>query len=114
MNHDYSTFAVGKWHLTPLHEATPAGPFNRWPTGKGFDHYYGFLYGETDQWHPQLIEEINRVETDTQGKHLNALLTDKAIKYINTQKSVYPNKPFFLYYAPGATRAPHQVSQESD
>ena len=108
----FSTFAVGKWHLTPVNEATPAGPFNRWPTGKGFEHYYGFLYGETDQWHPQLIEETNRVAADPQGRHLNELLTDKAIKYVGTQKSVHPDQPFFLYFAPGATHAPHQVSQK--
>lgn len=107
----YNTYAVGKWHLTPVDEATPAGPFNRWPTGKGFEHYYGFLYGETDQWQPQLIEGTRRVEADPKGRHLNELLTDKAISYITNAKSVNPEKPFFLYYAPGATHAPHQVAQ---
>ncbi len=107
----YSTFALGKWHLTPVEQATPAGPFNQWPTGKGFEHYYGFLYGETDQWQPQLVEENRRVNTETGGKHLNELLTDKAINYIDNVKSVNPDKPFFLYFAPGATHAPHQVSQ---
>ena len=107
----YNTYAVGKWHLTPVDEATPAGPFNRWPTGKGFEHYYGFLYGETDQWQPQLIEETNRVEIDPKGRHLNELLTDKAIGYIDNAKSVHPEKPFFLYFAPGATHAPHQVAK---
>ena len=106
----YSTFALGKWHLTPVDEATPAGPFQHWPTGKGFEHYYGFLYGETDQWHPQLIEETHRVDVDTGDKHLNELLTDKAINYISNEKSVRPDKPFFLYFAPGATHAPHQVA----
>lgn len=107
----YSTYAVGKWHLTPVEEATPAGPFNRWPTGKGFEHYYGFLYGETDQWHPQLVEDTHQANVDAQGRHLNELLTDKAISYISGTKSANPNKPFFLYYAPGATHAPHQVAQ---
>lgn len=107
----YSTYAIGKWHLTPVDEATPAGPFNRWPTGKGFEHYYGFLYGETDQWHPQLVEDTRGVPADPQGRHLNELLTDKAITYIANTKSVHPEKPFFLYYAPGATHAPHQVAQ---
>jgi arylsulfatase len=106
----YSTYAVGKWHLTPVEEATPAGPFNRWPTGKGFEHYYGFLYGETDQWHPQLINDTQRADADPNGRHLTELLTDKAINYIGTEKSVHPDKPFFLYYAPGATHAPHQVA----
>ncbi|WP_347989050.1 arylsulfatase [Methylomonas sp. AM2-LC] len=107
----YSTYALGKWHLTPITEATQAGPFNRWPTGKGFDHYYGFLYGETDQWHPQLIEETHRVDSQTSGQHLNALLTNKAIQYISAEKSIHPDKPFFVYFAPGATHAPHQVAQ---
>jgi arylsulfatase A-like enzyme len=106
----YSTFAVGKWHLTPVEEATPAGPFNRWPTGKGFDRYYGFLYGETDQWHPQLIEDTNRIAEDKNGRHLNELLTDRAISYVSNAKSLHPEKPFFLYLAPGATHAPHQVA----
>jgi len=107
----YNTYAVGKWHLTPVEEATPAGPFNRWPTGKGFEHYYGFLFGETDQWHPQLVEDTHQAEVDAQGRHLNELLTDKAISYISATKSANPKKPFFLYYAPGATHAPHQVAQ---
>ncbi len=107
----YNTYAVGKWHLTPVAEVTEAGPFNRWPTGRGFDHYYGFLYGETDQYTPQLVENNSHVETDTKGKHFTTLITDKAIKYISNQKSVAPEKPFFLYVAPGAAHAPHQVDQ---
>lgn len=103
----YSTYAVGKWHLAPVEEAGPKGPFNRWPTGKGFEQYYGFLYGETDQWHPQLVEGTRALDDDPQGRHLNELLTDKAISYIDQQK-----KPFFLYFAPGATHAPHQVSKQ--
>lgn len=104
----YATFAVGKWHLTPVEEAGPAGPFQRWPTGKGFGQYYGFLFGETDQWHPQLVENTVAVEPDPQGRHLNELLTDKAIDYVRRPRA--PGQPFFLYYAPGATHAPHQVA----
>lgn len=107
----YGTYAVGKWHLTPVEEAGPAGPFDRWPTGKGFGQYYGFLYGETDQWHPQLVENTRPAGDDPQGRHLNELLTDKAIHYISRQQVEQPGQPFFLYYAPGATHAPHQVAQ---
>lgn len=106
----YNTFAVGKWHITPVSDATQAGPFNRWPTGRGFDHYFGFLYGETDQYAPQLWENNSKVEPDLQGKELNEVLADKAIDYIADQKSSNPNKPFFLYFATGATHEPIQVS----
>lgn len=108
----YNTFAVGKWHLTPVNEVTPAGPFNRWPTGRGFEHYYGFLYGETDQWHPELWEDTKKLDIEPNTKHLNELLADKAINFIANQKSVAPEKPFFLYLATGATHAPHHVSKE--
>ena len=107
----YNTFAVGKWHVTPSQDATQAGPFNRWPTGRGFDHYFGFLFGETDQYHPQLWENNSKVEPDN-AKELNELLADKAISYISNQKSAAPEKPFFLYFATGATHEPHQVSKE--
>lgn len=107
----YSTFAVGKWHLTPVDEAGPAGPYRQWPTGKGFDRYYGFLYGETDQWHPQLIDGTEAAPADARGRHLNELLTDRAIRYIANAKTQQPEKPFFLYFAPGATHAPHQAPQ---
>jgi arylsulfatase len=108
----YNTFALGKWHLTPPAEATQAGPFNRWPTGRGFDHYFGFLFAEDDQFHPQLWENNSKVEPDTKGKHLNTLLADKAIHYIADQKSASPDKPFFLYYATGATHEPFQVEEK--
>jgi arylsulfatase A-like enzyme len=108
----YNTFAVGKWHLTPVNEVTQAGPFNRWPTGRGFEHYYGFLYGETDQWHPELWEDTKKIDIEPNKKHLNELLSDKAINYIANQKSVDPEKPFFLYLATGATHAPHHVAKE--
>ncbi len=107
----YNTFAVGKWHLTPVYEATQAGPFNRWPTGRGFDKYFGFLYGETDQYKPYLVEGTDHYAADLKGKHFTTLITDKAINYISNQKSVAPDKPFFLYYATGAGHAPHQVDK---
>jgi arylsulfatase A-like enzyme len=106
----YNTFAVGKWGLVPDWDATDAGPFDRWPSGKGFDHFFGFLTSQTDQYHPQLVEENAYVKTD--GRHLSAQITDKAISYIGRQKAADPNKPFFLYYAPGAVHAPHQAPKE--
>ncbi|MDR3713576.1 MAG: arylsulfatase [Puia sp.] len=105
----YNTFALGKWHSTHPKDVTAAGPYNRWPTGRGFEHFYGFIGGLTDQWHPQLIEENNPVDIEPNTRHLNELLTDKAISYIANQKSADPDKPFFLYFAPGATHAPHHV-----
>ncbi|MEH6307877.1 arylsulfatase [Olivibacter sp. CPCC 100613] len=103
----YSTFAVGKYGLTPDQDATDAGPFDRWPSGKGFEHFFGFLGSATDQYTPDLVEDNAHVAPD--GRHLSAQITDKAIRFIDRQKSAAPDKPFFLYYAPGATHSPHQV-----
>ena len=109
----YNTYAVGKWHLTANHETTQAGPFNRWPTGRGFDHYYGFLSAATDQYHPQLWDDTKKIEIPDDNKTLvSTRITDKAINYIAEQKTINPDKPFFLYYAPGATHSPHQVTKE--
>jgi arylsulfatase A-like enzyme len=105
----YNTFAVGKYGVTPDEDATDAGPFDRWPTGKGFDHFFGFLGSQTDQYKPDLVEDQAHVRPD--GRHLNDQITDKAIAYIDRQKKAAPDKPFFLYYAPGATHAPHQVDR---
>ncbi|MEJ7926358.1 arylsulfatase [Sphingobium sp. AN641] len=106
----YNTFAVGKYGLTPDEEASDAGPFDRWPTGKGFDHFFGFLGSQTDQYKPDLVEDQAYVKPD--GRHLSEQITDKAIAYIDRQRDAAPDKPFFLYYAPGATHAPHQVAAE--
>ncbi|WP_374414875.1 arylsulfatase [Novosphingobium colocasiae] len=106
----YNTFAVGKYGVTPDEDATDAGPFDRWPTGKGFDHFFGFLGSQTDQYKPDLVEDQAHVKPD--GRHLSEQITDKAITYIDRQKKAAPTKPFFLYYAPGATHAPHQVAAE--
>jgi arylsulfatase A-like enzyme len=103
----YNTFAVGKYGVTPDEEATDAGPFDHWPSGKGFDHFFGFLGSQTDQYKPDLVEDNAHVTPD--GRNLNEQITDKAISYIGRQKKAAPDKPFFLYYAPGATHAPHQV-----
>jgi arylsulfatase A-like enzyme len=115
----YSTFAVGKYGVTPDEDATDAGPFDRWPTGKGFDHFFGFLGSQTDRYQPDLVEDQAHVTPD--GRHLSEQITDKAIAFIDRQQHAapakplatpLPPKPFFLYYAPGATHAPHQVPAE--
>ncbi len=106
----YNTFAVGKYGVTPDEEASDAGPFDHWPTGKGFDHFFGFLGSQTDQYKPDLVEDQAHVSPD--GRHLNDQITDKAIFFIDRQHKAAPDKPFFLYYAPGATHAPHQVAAE--
>ena len=105
----YNTFAVGKYGITPDEDATDAGPFDRWPTGKGFDHFFGFLGSATDQYKPDLVEDQAHATPD--GRHLSDQITDKAIFYIDRQKKAAPDKPFFLYYAPAATHAPHMVDR---
>lgn len=105
----YNTFAVGKYGLTPDADVTDAGPFDRWPSGKGFEHFFGFLGSQTDQYKPQLVEDNANIKPD--GRHLSDQITDKAISYISKQKAAAPDKPFFLYYAPGATHCPHQVDR---
>jgi len=106
----FNTFAVGKYGLTPDAEMSDAGPFDRWPSGKGFEHFHGFLSSQTDQYKPALVDDNTNIKPD--GRHLSAQITDKAITYIEKQKQAAPDKPFFLYYAPGATHAPHQVEKE--
>jgi arylsulfatase len=105
----YNTFGVGKYGLTPDEDATDAGPFDRWPSGKGFEHFFGFLGSQTDQYKPDLVSDNEHVTPD--GRHLNEQITDKAISYIDRQKKAAPDKPFFLYYSPGAVHAPHQVDK---
>ena len=105
----YNTFAVGKYGITPNDEGTDAGPFDHWPTQKGFDHFFGFLGSATDQYKPDLVEDQAHVTPD--GRHLSDQITDKAIFYIDRQKKAAQDKPFFLYYAPAATHAPHMVDK---
>ena len=106
----YSTYQLGKWHLTPDAELTDLGPFDRWPSGKGFDHNFGFLGGAEDQYQPKLVEDNKNIKPD--GRHLNEQLVDKAISYIQNQKAISAEKPYFLYLATGATHSPHQVGVE--
>jgi arylsulfatase A-like enzyme len=108
----YSTFAVGKWHLAPRWEQSASGPFERWPLGLGFERYYGFLNGDTNQWTPELVRDNGFVDpprTPQEGYHLSEDLADTAIRMIQDQQQATPAKPFFLYFAPGATHAPHQA-----
>jgi arylsulfatase len=111
----YNTYAVGKWHLTPSDQITAAGPYDRWPLGRGFDRYYGFMGGDTHQYYPELTSDNHRVEpeqTPEEGYHLTEDLADRAISFIADAKQVAPNKPFFLYFATGAQHAPHHVPKE--
>jgi arylsulfatase len=111
----YNTYAVGKWHLTPVDQVSAAGPYDRWPLGRGFERYYGFLGGDTHQYYPELVYDNHIVEqekTPEEGYHLTEDLVDKAISFIADTKQVAPNKPFFMYFAPGAMHAPHHVTKE--
>jgi arylsulfatase A-like enzyme len=111
----YATAQFGKCHEVPAWEASPAGPFDRWPTGSGFEHFFGFIAGETNQWYPALHEDVTAVEpwgTPEEGYHFMADMTDRAIAWVRQQKALTPHKPFFVYFAPGATHAPHHVPKE--
>jgi arylsulfatase len=108
----YSTYAVGKWHLAPRWEQSASGPFERWPLGLGFERYYGFLNGDTNQWTPELVRDNGFLEpprTPAEGYHLSEDLADAAIRLLQDQQQATPAKPFFLYFAPGATHAPHHA-----
>jgi arylsulfatase A-like enzyme len=111
----YSTYAVGKWHLSPETESHQAASRRTWPTGRGFERYYGFLGGETNQWYPDLVHDNH--DTDQpylpeDGYHLSKDLVDMAIRFIADTKQADPDRPFFLYFAPGATHAPHHAPPE--
>ncbi|MCX7211229.1 MAG: sulfatase-like hydrolase/transferase, partial [Burkholderiales bacterium] len=111
----YATFAVGKWHLTPMEETSPAGPYDQWPLGRGFDRFYGFQQGETDQFVPELYYDnhsVDQPKSPEDGYHLTEDLVDHAIGFVRDQKSLIPEKPFFLYLAFGATHSPHQAPPE--
>ena len=112
----YSTAQFGKCHEVPVWQTSPAGPFNAWPSGGGgFEHFYGFIGGESNQWDPALYEGTTPIEppaTPDEGYHLTEDLTDKAIAWARQQKALMGDKPFFMYFAPGATHAPHHVANE--
>ncbi len=111
----YSTMAVGKWHLTPRFERSAAGPFSQWPLGAGFERYYGFLQGDTNHWAPNLVQDNHYVDPPAgpwDGYHLSEDLASSAIRFVLDQQHAAPGKPFFLYFALGATHAPHHVPAE--
>jgi arylsulfatase len=109
----YSTAAFGKYHETPPWEVSTSGPYDRWPTGSGFDKFYGFIGGETNQWAPAIYDGTVRVEhKPTPGYHFTVDMTDQAIKWVSAQQALTPDKPFYMYFATGATHAPHHVPKE--
>ncbi|MBS0197189.1 MAG: arylsulfatase [Planctomycetes bacterium] len=109
----YSTAAFGKWHETAAWETSVSGPFDRWPTHQGFDKFYGFIGGETNQWAPYLYDGVTQVTLPDDPKyHFMTDMTDKAVEWIKYQKAMTPQKPYFVYFAPGATHAPHHVPKE--
>ena len=111
----YNTAAIGKMHQTPVWEVSMSGPFDRWPTGDGFEKFYGFIGGETNQWAPTVVNGTAPVEpwgTADQGYHFSEDIVDKSISYIRGQQVMTPDKPFFLYVSFGATHAPHHVAPE--
>ncbi|WP_208749494.1 arylsulfatase [Flavobacterium zhairuonense] len=112
-NYGYSTSAFGKWHNTPANQTTVAGPFDYWPVNYGFQHFYGFLAGETSQYEPRLINDFTPVEPPKDEKyHLTTDLADHAIEWMKQHKSYAADKPFLLYFAPGAGHAPHHIFKE--
>jgi arylsulfatase A-like enzyme len=111
----WNTYAVGKWHLTAEDEANLAASKKQWPLGRGFERFYGFLGGETSQWFPNLIYDNHPVSpprSPEEGYHLTVDLTDKALEFIHDAKAIAPEKPFFLYFCPGAAHAPHHAPKE--
>lgn len=111
----WSTMAVGKWHLTPRNDRSAAGPYDTWPLAQGFEHYYGFLHGDANQWTPTLYRDNSPVEpprTPEQGYHLTEDLVDQTLRMVRDQKHAAPEKPFFCYFAPGVGHAPHQAPRE--
>jgi arylsulfatase A-like enzyme len=111
----YSTSQFGKCHEVPVWQTSPMGPFDMWPTGSGFEYFYGFIGGEDNQWYPSLYEGTAPVEppkTPEEGYHLTEDLADHAVNWVRSQEALMPDKPFFMYFAPGATHAPHHVPKE--
>ena len=111
----WNTYMVGKWHLCPTDEMNLASTRRNWPTGRGFERWYGFLGAETNQWYPDLVYDnhpVDQPKTPAEGYHLTEDITDKALEFIRDAKAVTPDKPFFLYYAPGACHAPHHAPRE--
>ncbi len=112
-HYGYATAAFGKWHNTPATETTAMGPFDRWPTGYGFQYFYGFLAGETSQYEPRLFENLNPIEPPHDpAYHLSEDLADRAIGWLRRHRSFAPDRPFVMYWAPGAAHGPHHIARE--
>ena len=108
----YSTGAWGKWHLTPVWEINPAGPFDHWPTGLGFEYFYGFLGAFASQYTPLLMRNTTSIEPGPEGYDLTEAMTDDAIRWLHRQNAVFPDKPFFIYFATPGTHTPHHVPKK--
>ncbi len=114
-NYGYSTAAWGKWHNTPAEETTAAGPYDRWPTGYGFEYFYGFLAGEASQYEPNLVRNTTPVlppKTPEEGYHLSEDIAEDAIEWLRSHKALKPDQPFFMYWATGALHGPHHIMKE--
>jgi arylsulfatase A-like enzyme len=114
-DYGYATAAFGKWHNTPAEETTVAGPFDDWPTGLGFEYFYGFLAGEASQYEPNLVRNTTIVappRTPEQGYHLSEDLADDAIAWLRTHKALQADKPFFIYWASGCLHGPHHIMKD--
>src|SRR5580700_4111274 len=114
-NYGYKTGAWGKWHNTPAEQTTAAGPFDYWPTAYGFEYFYGFLAGEASQYEPNLVRNVNTIrppKTPEQGYHLTDDIAEDAVHWLREQQAFAPDKPFFMYWAPGAAHGPHQIMKE--
>lgn len=112
-HYGYATSAFGKWHNTPATETTSIGPKDRWPTGYGFDHFYGFLAGETSQWEPRLVKNYDHIEPPHDEKyHLTEDMVDQALSWLDDRQAYSPDKPFLMYWAPGAVHGPHHIFPE--
>jgi arylsulfatase len=112
-NYGYKTSAFGKWHNTPADQTTAMGPFTYWPTSYGFEHFYGFLAGETSQWEPRLVENTTAIEPPhDESYHLTEDMADKGITWLKKHRAFAPDKPFFMYWAPGGVHGPHHVAQD--
>ena len=115
VEHGYSTYCIGKWHLTPDYDNHAAGSRRQWPLGRGFERFYGYLGGETNQWYPLLIQDNQSVDQPAmpdEGYHFTEDITDRALQYIRDGKASDPDKPWFLYFAPGCAHAPHHVPKQ--
>lgn len=114
-DYGYNTGAWGKWHNTPAEQTTSKGPFQYWPTGYGFEYFYGFLAGEASQWEPNMVRNttiVNPHELHRKGYHLTEDIAEDAIKWLREQQAFSPDKPFYMYWAPGASHGPHHIFKE--